>query len=270
MPDIVFDLIKSILLPGFIASLVLGWLVSRYRISGVALFLGFVAANFLTTPIPWFSDDSGLGVLLGVMLLSLLTIGFDQLNVVKAKSGLPGLLASSALMAVLSYFVFRVETPDVLHQVAGVAASLVCFFLLTMAETRLPRWMFFSLMTTLGLAMSLVMLHAHSARLGDIGFMWLACSSGLLIVNLFRPTTSHGVAGLVALLLPFLCYYGQQNTFSAVPLASFILLAASPLAMLFLALPDKVKYRAWFAGVAWLVMLLSAVVLAVANESLAL
>lgn len=261
--NVVVELTTSILVPGFVVSLLVGWFVMRYRGAGLALFAGIAAANCIATPIPWWDHETGLGFLLATLALSLLTTLLDSRR-------LGASLLGAAWIALLAGILYYVETPEWMHRLVGVAVSALLYLVLLLAEAKLPRRVFFALLVATGLTFSLTMVHAHSARLADFGFIWLAGTAGLLMVSLFQKVECRGVAGLGALFLPFAVYYGQQNTFSEVPQWSFLLLVAAPLGSLVLLLPAQVKHRPWIAATLWLLCLATAAGLAMKYETISL
>lgn len=72
--EVVWDLVKSILLPGIVVSFVSGMILFRRSGAGLALVLGIFASNVLNTPLPWFAWDQELGRVCLILLLSLATM----------------------------------------------------------------------------------------------------------------------------------------------------------------------------------------------------
>lgn len=121
-------------------------------------------------------------------------------------------------------------------------------------------------------AASLVILHAHSARLADIAVILSAALGAIAAVGALLRADAEAVAPGVAVALPALMLSGFADTFSEVPATAFLLTAAAPLALAPLLLP-RVRSLVWpkwtaVAGMLAAAPLFLAVVLAMRAESL--
>jgi len=257
--EVIWDLFISIVLPGFVVSFVSGMILLRWKGAGAALVLGIFAANVLNTPLAWFDWDQELGRVCLILVLSLATVflGCEKWW----KQGL-----AAAWIGVLSGVLCYHENIEIGHRVEVVAVSMALFGLLSYAEQRLNGRVFLALLSATGLATSLVMLHAHTALLSDIGMMWMVSSAGVLLAAFIIKTEIRGLAGPTAVFIPFLLYYGQLSTYSAVPVWSFVLIAAAPLACCLCLLP-KNRMRNVMVSVLWLFCLAAAVALAMRYET---
>ncbi|MFT3878144.1 MAG: hypothetical protein QM703_00615 [Gemmatales bacterium] len=258
--EVVWDLVKSILLPGFIVSFVAGLVLLRWRGAGLALVLGLFAANVLNTPLPWFDWEQELGRVCLILALSLVTMFLNGEQPWKWA-------VKVALVGVLSGTLCFHENIELSHRLAVAAASIALYVVLSIGERRLPGWIFLVLLSSTGLATALVMLHAHTARLSDVALMWMISSVGLFFSAMFSKTEIQGLSGPSAVFFPFLLFYGRLSTFSEVPVWSFILVVAAPAACL-LCLLAQPKFRLWSVTVAWLLFLIAAVGLAMRYESI--
>jgi hypothetical protein len=102
-----------------------------------------------------------------------------------------------------------------------------------------------------------VLVHAHSARLMDLAVVLGAALAGLALEAALQRADVGGAAGGVALALPGLMLVGQQETFSQVPVAGFLLPALAPLALAVLFAPpfNRLSGRAQaLVGVALLLL----------------
>ena len=258
--EVVWDLVISILLPGFVVSFGTGMILLRWKWAGPALVLGIIAANVLSTPLPWFDWDQELGRVCLVLVLS-------QAIVFLCPDKWWKLSLAVAWVGVLAGVLYYHENIEISHRCAAVAASMVLYGLLTLGEMRISGRTLLALLSAMGLATSLVMLHAHTARLSDVGMMWMASGAGVLLAAFFIKTEIRGVAGPAAVLFPFLLYYGKLSTFSEVPIWSFVLIVAAPLAC-FLCLLAKNRMRTVMVSAVWLLFLATAVALAMRHETI--
>ena len=258
--DVVWDLVISILLPGFVVSFVSGMALLRWKWAGPALVLGILAANVLSTPLPWFDWDQELGRVCFALVFSLATmfLGCDKWWKLSLAVAWVGVLSG-----VLCYH----ENIEISHQCAVITASIAFYCLVSFGELRLSGKVLLALLTAMGLATSLVMLHAHTARLSDVGMIWMTSSAGVLLAAFFIKTETRGLAGPAAVLLPFLLYYGKLSTFSEVPIWSFVLVVAAPLACC-LCLLAKNRMRTVMVSAVWLLCLITAVALAMRYETI--
>ena len=204
--------------------------------------------------------DQELGRVCLILVLSLATMFLDDDTAWK-------LLPGAAWVGVLSGVLCHHENIEISHRLVVVLVSMVHYVLLRYGERRLSHWVLPALFTGSGLASALVMLHAHTARLSDVGMMWMACSAGLLLSICIIKTGIRGLAGPAAVLLPFLLYYGRLSTYSEVPVWSFVLVAAAPLACI-LCWIGKGKLRMTLVIALWLLCLLAAVALAMRYETI--
>ncbi|HQR06211.1 MAG TPA: hypothetical protein PLN21_05285 [Gemmatales bacterium] len=258
--EVVWDLVKSILLPGFVVSLVVGLILLRWKGAGLALLLGLLAANVSNTPLPWFDWNQELGRVCFILVLSLATILLDGEHVWKW-------VAKTAWVGVLSGTLCFHDNIELSHRLAVTAASMAIYGVLILGERKLPGWILLGLLCATGLATALVMLHAHTARLSDVALMWMISSAGLFTATLLKKGETQGIAGPAAVLFPYLLYYGQLSTFSEVPVWSFLLIAAAPVACL-LCLVLQPKFRVWSVSAVWLLFLIAAIGLAMRYESI--
>ena len=258
--EVVWDLVISILLPGFVVSFGTGMILLRWKWAGPALLLGLLAANVLSTSLPWFDWDQELGRVCLALVLSLATmfLGCDKWW----KLGL-GVVWVGVLAGVLCYH----ENIEISHRWAVIAASIAFYCLVSFGELRLSGKILLALLIATGLATSLVMLHAHTARLSDVGMMWMVSSAGLLLAAFFIKTETRGLAGPTAVLFPFLLYYGKLSTYSEVPIWSFVLVVTAPLACC-LCLLSKNRMCTVMVSAVWLLCLVTAVALAMRYETI--
>jgi hypothetical protein len=84
---------------------------------------------------------------------------------------------------------------------------------------------------------AILLLHAHSALLTNAAILLAAALGGLGFVSLFKSISLRWVAPPMALALVGLMVCGHHDTFSEVPAATFILIAAAPLPLGFLLHP---------------------------------
>jgi hypothetical protein len=150
--------------------------------------------------------------------------------------------------------------------VGTAVVAMLSFLSLTQAEHTLPRWLLVTLLLATGMASSVVIIHAHSARLCDLCMMWVASTLGLLLMLRWRPGQLHGLAGLSAIFFPFLLLYSQQNTFSELPVWTFVSLAAAPLVCLLSCLHARIPSR--LIAILWLSLLALAVGIALKFETI--
>lgn len=257
--DLIWTKLLSIVLPGLVASTIVGFLLIRWKLVGVAVFAGFIAANIREPALPWFEWDRELGRVLLVMLLSLGTM-------ILPKQMTWQRLTSMAWIGLLCTVLFHSEDIPLSHLSGGAALGMLSYIAIALSERRLMPLTLAALAPTTGLATAIVMIHAHTARLSDIGAMWMVSCSGLFLVTLWKKNELNGVAGLSAVLFPYLLYYGQQSTFSEVPWVSFALIALAPLSCLFSLLPVKLK-KDWLVSITWVILLALAVGLAMHYET---
>ena len=78
---------------------------------------------------------------------------------------------------------------------------------------------------------SVVLIHAHTARLCEAALVLAAVLAGLALVGGVKRADAGGAVAGVAVLLPGLLLAGQTDTFSDVALASFALIGLAPLAL---------------------------------------
>lgn len=258
--EVVWELVKSILLPGFVVSFMTGLVLVRWGGAGLALVLGFFAANVLNTPLPWFDWDQELGRVCFILVVSLAT---NFLN------GGPWWkwVVKTAWVGVLSGTLCFHDNIELSHRLAVVVASMALYGVLSLGARRLSSWVLLTLISATGLATALVMLLAHTVRLSDVALMWMISSAGLFFAAIFSKTEAQGLSGPSAVFFSFLLYYGQLSTFSEVPVWSFVLVAAAPVACL-LCLKVKPKCQTWSVTAAWLLFLIAAVGLAMRYESI--
>jgi hypothetical protein len=258
--EVAWDLVKSILLPGFVVGFVSGLVLVRWRGAGLALVLGVFAANVLNTPLPWFDWSQELGRVCLILVLSLATLLLNGEHPWKW-------VLKTAWVGVLSGTLCFHDNIEPMHRLVVAVASMALYGVLSFGERRLPGWVLLSLLSATGLATALVMLHAHTARLSDVALMWMISSAGLFFAAIISKTEIQGLSGPGAVFFPFLLYYGRLSTFSGVPAWSFVLIATAPMACL-LCLLVQPKFRAWSVSAVWLLFLIAAVGLAMRYESI--
>jgi hypothetical protein len=78
---------------------------------------------------------------------------------------------------------------------------------------------------------AVVLIYAASARLSELALVLMAGIAGVGVVALALAREIDGIGAATAIQLPGLLLAGQQDTFTEVPLASFALVAISPLAL---------------------------------------
>lgn len=258
--EVVWDLVVSILLPGFVVSFVSGMVLLRWRGAGLALILGVLAANLINTPLPWFDWNQELGRVCLILVLSLATA---------LVNGEPWWkwIVKAAWVGILSVTLCFHDNIELSHRLAVSVASMAMYGVISLGERRFSGCILLSLLAATGLATAIVMLHAHTARLNDVALMWVISSAGLFLAAIFSKTLIQGLASPAAVFFPFLLYYGRLSTFSDVPVWSFILIVASPLACI-LCFMVKPKGRAWAVSALWLLFLIAAVGLAMRYESI--
>lgn len=265
---IVLEILFSILLPGFVISALIGLLISRWKLSSVAILAGFLAANVAGVALPWFDWNHELGRLVLIMFLSLLTL-VPVLRGKQLESNPWVRLASMGWIGLLATTLFYQDDIPASHIIGGAAVSMLLFAAINIGEQQLSATRMAGLAALSGLAIALVMIHAHTARLSDIGLMWMASTAGFMLVTFIKKVELRGLAGLAALLWPYLLYYGRQSTFSEVPWLSFVLIALAPAACL-LALLNIGNKRVWLVSVVWAILLSLAVALAMMYETVAI
>ena len=123
-----------------------------------------------------------------------------------------------------------------------------------------------------GLAAATVLIHAHSARFCDLAVLQTATLAGLGLIAALRRLDAAPLFAGPAVFFPALMLGGAANTFSEVPVASFILVALAPCALWSLKLPPirqrSVRALAAAAVIAVLVPCAVAVILALRAEAL--
>lgn len=257
--DLIVELLISIILPGFVCAALIGIIFLRWKLAGLALIAGIIAANYRGLALPWFEWDRELGRILIVMLLSLVTMSLNSENPWQRLAGMVWVGLCSAVLF------FHDDIP-LSHLIAGSAVSTLVYAAVLLAEQQLPAWNLLALLLLTGFSTATVMIHAHTARLCDVGLMWAFSCAGLLCASLFWKKQVCGTAGLAAALFPFLLYYGQQSTESQVPMVSFALVVAAPISG-FLTLLKMNNRRLWFVNILWLICLALAVGLAMRYET---
>jgi hypothetical protein len=120
---------------------------------------------------------------------------------------------------------------------------------------------------------AVVILYAHSGRLMDMALMASVAFTGPALVACFLPGDTGAAMPAAAIVLPGLMFSAQQETFSEVPLRSFLLVGLAPLALMPLLLPFLGRQKGWRHWLPALVLVLApatlALILAVQKESLA-
>lgn len=290
MPPIqeVFDALRFAVLPASVAALAVYWLVARLApkrggpVAGaLAVVAGFAAGNHFRETLSYPLDDLRQGFV-GALLHTegantvdgwdwLPWLALLALLVGLATRPLPRLVAWAVWLAVAGVAARLLVPPDlsILVPVAFAATVTLSWILLTHVARQHPAgWLPFALSVLCVLA-SLVLLHAHSARLGDVAMLLSSCFLGIAVPAWRRKATAEGAIPAVAVALPGLLLVGQQNTFSEVPLTSFLLPAIAPLGLALLLIPAI--SRRWPVLVGLLALLLPgliAVALAARVESL--
>ncbi|MFO0815988.1 MAG: hypothetical protein U0796_22450 [Gemmatales bacterium] len=259
-PAIIVDLLKNILAPCLIASFFAAWFLLPRRGAGLAVCLGFLPAIYLAELLPWWDSETSLGLWCAAMLLSQFTAWLDT---TRPLSRILGMLWIGLLTGILVHF----EQLGWNLTLGSALMAMLCFLSLTQGESLLPRWLLVSLVLATGLAGSVVCIHAHSARMSDLCMMWVASMLGLLLMLRWRPGRLHGLAGLCSLFFPFLLLYTQQNTFSELPVWTFVCLAAAPLVCLLSYLYARIPSR--LITLLWLILLALAAGIALKYETIA-
>lgn len=94
-------------------------------------------------------------------------------------------------------------------------------------------------------AAAVVILHAHSARLADAALLFGMALLGPALAALVWRGDASVAAAAGAVALPGLVLMGQQETFSEVPLSSFVLAALAPLTLAVALVPVLTRQEGW-------------------------
>ena len=112
------------------------------------------------------------------------------------------------------------------------AAMILCEWLVLGRRAQQSRNGWVPLVAALALAAAaIVLIHAHSARLSDAATMASASFTAIAAIVWLRPVEAGVVAAASSVLLPGLLLSAYAETFSDVPVASFLLVAVSPLTL---------------------------------------
>lgn len=280
--SVVQSMLLSVMLPGFavgaglLAAVCAATRSETGRMIGGALALGggLAAGNFTRGLLPWWSLETGwpslfpatLAAIGGGVVATLLSSRRD------CRWGLALRLITAAGCA---WWL----TP------AGTASSRVGFFLLLFtgsslnrealrreASQSLGRAALPALLLPWGAAAATVLIHAHSARFCDLAVLLTATQAGISLTVFLRKLDVAAHFAGPAVFFPALMLGGAANTFSEVPVASFILVALAPCALWSLRLPPARRWsgrtRATAACVVIVIPCAVAVILAARAESL--
>lgn len=255
--DLILDKLLHIVLPATLASALLWMLLSRFKLAGLAFLAGFLSANYFCNALSWYChEDMGL-------LLTMLTVA-SVASAMQSDKWFPNIMLA-LVVTTTTAVLFAADSVPPSHTFLAAAYSLLLYVSLWLAEKNLPR-LLPACLALLGLATAIVMIHAHSARLCDLGLMTMASFTGICSVTLLKKTHAYSLAAPTAVFFPYLIFYGQQNTFSEVPWFAFAFLAIAPLACLMFLYSARHKIRL-VAVLLWCLMLALAVAVGLRYET---
>lgn len=240
MPPIalLIDLLLYLVLPALITSAALiGLAVALLNRKwwdlavAVALIGGMLAGNYSRASLPYIPDGYGWPWLLPAAIAITLLAGMGQ-------SCWPKKIVYKALLIIagtiaLTCVLTPVENHRAEYLLGFAAISLANAFVLEAVSERSSSRLLYVLAPFVFIkGAALVSIYSHFARVTDGAAIVASSLLGILVIS-FWKSISFKVAGqLLAILLPALMLSAQQNTYSEVPLASFFLIALSPLALL--------------------------------------
>ena len=115
-----------------------------------------------------------------------------------------------------------------------------------------------------GVAAAIVLIHAHSARFCDLAVLQTATLAGLGFIAALRRLDVAALFAGPAVFFPALMLGGAGNTFSEVPVMSFILVALAPCALWTLRLPPMRRRSGRALAIAAIIVVLIPCAMAVA------
>jgi hypothetical protein len=278
--DLIRSALLTVLLPGFVASaVVLGlvrWLTGPKRAAvfgpALAVFAGLAAGNALRHLFPWVPEEvvwhrvpfaavAALAVEAIVRLPRLPEAGRLALRFIGA-----GAVAATIIPAEV-----WTGTPW-----AGfiLAAGVVAGWLLPvrLAQKSPGGAVSLSFALLLGGGAAVVLIHAHSARFTDAATLLAASLAGVAVVAWPGRLDDGSAVPAAAAFVPGLAAAGWTETFSEVPTAAFLLVAAAPLALAVSLAPPVSRWPGprllAVSAAALAVPVLTAVVLAMRAETL--
>lgn len=257
---LIWEKLIYLILPGMLVSFLTSAVLFRWRLAGLAVLLGFIAANVHDQAIEWFDWDLELGRLMPAMACSLLLMPWTHKTW--------GQWSSVALVGLLCLVLFWHEDVPWLHRLAAVLVSVLVCISIHGGQKKLPGWNLHCLLAVSGLVTAIVMIHAHTARLSDIGLMWMGACAGCLLCGLIFKGQAHGLAELASVLFPLLLYYGVQTTDSRVPVWSFVLIPAAFCSCFLLLRQTNPKWH-WIVTTVWVILSAIAAILAMCYETVA-
>jgi hypothetical protein len=258
-PGLVWETVREVLLPAMIMSAVVlaVWLsVVGLRAasagSALALVAGFAVTNAIRDALPFALDNTyGLHRLLWAAVPALL---FGQLAQPPRMPAWFGLVLRAGGVGLAMWILAPSGEIDSLS-----AAWLPWAF----AGLVLASWLIAELSTNRSLgsdgawcfvltsfATAVLLLHASFARGAEAALMLGAALFGVASVGGWLRADVRGAIPAAAVLVPGLLLVGKSETFSEVPLISFVLVALAPVALL----PTLAPFLRRFAGM-WLLLL---------------
>lgn len=280
--SVVLSMLLSVVLPGFaVGAGLLAGVCSATRsetgrmIGGaVALAGGLAAGNFTRGLLPWWSFEPGWPSLFPATLTAM--AGGVIASIASARRAPRwGLALRLITVAGCAWWLAPVSGPW--SRLVG--AVLILFGGALNWEKfcrdesrRFEPIVLLALILPWGLAAAVVLIHSHSARFCDMAVLLISTVAGVGFVARALKLSIAMVLTGPAVFIPALMLGGAANTFSEVPLASFILIALVPCALWCLRLPPLRRSSGRsFAIAAAIVVLLpcaAAVILALRAESL--
>jgi hypothetical protein len=242
-PALLWETAREILLPAMGVSAVLFFLCLRllgpragFIASALAVAAGFATANAIRGSVAFSNDNQGLHRLLW-MAAAVLPIGMLA-RVAPAWLG-EILRAGGAGLAAWVLVPMTSEEESLPRWLPwAFAAVVLASWVVAEQASRRPAggagaWSF----ALAGVAASLVLLHASFARGADLALMLAGAMTGVALVGGLLGGDTGGAVPAGAVLLPGLLFFGNTETFSEVPLASWLLVALSPLALALTLMP---------------------------------
>lgn len=300
------SLLLTVVLPGFgigAGGLALTCAATRSetgRVIGGALALigGLALGNFARGLLPWWSQEGGwpslftatVFAVIGGVLAALILLRFgstagapgiapyesktipEPSNALRSRFGLALRLFTVAICAwwlapadsswIRAGWLLLLFTSSALHWEAFCRVGVPILGERTLLAISIP-W---------GMFAATVLIYAASARFFDMTVLMTATLAGLGFVTALRKIDTAALFAGPAIFLPALMLAGAENTFSEVPVASFILVAVAPYALWLLRLPPLLGWSKRARTIAVIVAVLApcaiAVALALRAESL--
>ncbi len=245
---LLLDLVLHLVLPAAVTAAVLVliaiWSLDRKWLplaTALAISCGILAGNYSRLSLPYIPDGYGWPWLLPAMIAITLVAGIAFTSFGKNRA------VGAVLIAVTTLALAFVLLPVELHRaeclLGFVAVALAnAFVLAKVSERTSPQTLYLLSTFVLLKGTALVSIYSHFARVTDGAAIVASALIGLLAINCWKPISFKVAGQLLALTLPALMLSAQQNTYSEIPVISFILIAIAPLAFIPALLPAFKKF----------------------------